>query len=537
MAMNNSSLAVSQYHQRTKHQLNAYAKGPESLDWDDQPNPFRRFIGCEAVRLDFPGAELAVLYAELDTPSTINAQPLTLSNMGLLFELAFGLSAWKQFGPDRWSLRCNPSSGNLHPTEVYLVCTDANLLLPGVYHYVSYEHLLERRSLFTHLGNSSEIYIGLSSLHWREAWKYGERAYRYCQHDTGHALAALSFAAACLGWEVELCSTISDADLSQLLGLNRHEDFVVNELEAPDLLCRINLHGSDKVPVFDLQALLANLSSADWFGKAERLSGRHFYRWPIIDEVSEQAQKPETHDVPWQPETKHITPTSSKLLASKLIRQRRSAQRFNAKAEPMVLQSFQRILSALLPSNKPPFSSWPWRPDIHLFLFVHQVEGLESGLYILPRDSQAVPSLKSALSADYLWQKIDMPFDFYCLATGRFQQAAKSLSCHQAIASDSAFSLGMLARFAENIDLNAWHYRRLFWESGLLGQVLYLEAEAAGLRGTGIGCFFDDAVHGVLGLQDDTWQSVYHFTVGQPLEDARIQTLPAYEHLLQNQAG
>ena len=36
-------------------------------------------------------------------------------------------------------------------------------------------------------------------------------------------------------------------------------------------------------------------------------------------------------------------------------------------------------------------------------------------------------------------------------------------------------------------------YRRLFWECGLIGQVLYLEAEAAGVRGTGIGCFYDDA--------------------------------------------
>jgi len=27
---------------------------------------------------------------------------------------------------------------------------------------------------------------------------------------------------------------------------------------------------------------------------------------------------------------------------------------------------------------------------------------------------------------------------------------------------------------------------KLFWEAGLLGQVLYLEAEAAGVRGTGI---------------------------------------------------
>jgi hypothetical protein len=69
----------------------------------------------------------------------------------------------------------------------------------------------------------------------------------------------------------------------------------------------------------------------------------------------------------------------------------------------------------------------------------------------------------------------------------------------------------------------------LFWETGLIGQVLYLEAEAAGIRSTGIGCFFDDPVHRVLGVHPQTnWQSLYHFTVGGPLDDGRLTTLPPY---------
>ncbi|MDD2761073.1 MAG: SagB/ThcOx family dehydrogenase, partial [Methylomonas sp.] len=231
--MTSNSDAVLQYHQRTKHQLNAYAKGPESLDWDDQPNPFRRFSGCETVKLPLPGADLPCRFGELDQPEQIAPQPLTLTNLGLLLELSFGLSAWKQFGPDRWALRCNPSSGNLHPTEVYLLCTDSALLQPGVYHYVSHDHLLEKRGSFDASGSTPELYIGLSSLHWREAWKYGERAFRYCQHDIGHALAALSYAAGCLGWSIDLLSEAADADISHWLGLDRNADFVEQEHEAP----------------------------------------------------------------------------------------------------------------------------------------------------------------------------------------------------------------------------------------------------------------------------------------------------------------
>src|SRR5215813_6198222 len=72
-------------------------------------------------------------------------------------------------------------------------------------------------------------------------------------------------------------------------------------------------------------------------------------------------------------------------------------------------------------------------------------------------------------------------------------------------------------------------YRHLFWETGMVGQVLYLEAEAAGARGTGIGCFYDDPVHDVLGLSGHTFQSLYHFTVGIPVEDTRLTTEPGYE--------
>jgi len=73
-----------------------------------------------------------------------------------------------------------------------------------------------------------------------------------------------------------------------------------------------------------------------------------------------------------------------------------------------------------------------------------------------------------------------------------------------------------------------WRYRLLFWECGMLGHALYLEAEAAGVRSTGIGCYFDDEMHGLLGIADDRWQSLYHFTVGGPVDDTRLVTLPPY---------
>ena len=122
----------------------------------------------------------------------------------------------------------------------------------------------------------------------------------------------------------------------------------------------------------------------------------------------------------------------------------------------------------------------------------------------------------------------DLPL--YLLEDGNAQKIATQVSCWQEIAGDSAFSLGMIAEFDSALDTHGpWFYKRLFWEAGLIGQVLYLEAEAAGIRSTGIGCFFDDPVHRVLGFfPHTTFQSLYHFTAGGPVEDTRLTTLPPY---------
>jgi hypothetical protein len=96
----------------------------------------------------------------------------------------------------------------------------------------------------------------------------------------------------------------------------------------------------------------------------------------------------------------------------------------------------------------------------------------------------------------------------------------------------------MLADFDRSLqEFGPAFYRRLFWESGVVGQMLYLDAEAIGARATGIGCFFDDPVHDVLGLSGHAFQSLYHFTVGMPVEDSRLTTAPGYEWEQNGQPG
>ena len=173
-----------------------------------------------------------------------------------------------------------------------------------------------------------------------------------------------------------------------------------------------------------------------------------------------------------------------------------------------------------------------WGPSVHLGIFVHRVQGLVPGLYVLARDPQKIELLKAQMEKSFLWRKppgTPEGLELYLLTDGDFRLNATSVSCGQQIAGDGAFSLGMLAEYRQVLTrVGPFAYRWLFWETGIIGQVLYLGAEALGLRSTGIGCFFDDPVHQTFGLQDNTFQSLYHFTVGKPVEDKRLTTLPAY---------
>ena len=185
-------------------------------------------------------------------------------------------------------------------------------------------------------------------------------------------------------------------------------------------------------------------------------------------------------------------------------------------------------------TNIAPWDVTGWLPCVHLLLFVHRVDGLAPGLYLLLRNPASEGKLKASFGRDFSWQTVPnapahLPL-FQLLAVDA-RETAKIISCHQDIAADGAFSLGMLAEYTDTLSQAPWRYRRLFWETGMIGQVLYLEAEAAELRGTGIGCFFDDGVHDMLAMQNHGLQSLYHFTVGGPLTDERLQTQPPYAHL------
>lgn len=522
-------MSVLDYHERSKHRLDRYAPGPGGLDWANQPDPFRRYPGAPRLALPLNAATLAASFADVRCGRLSTPARFDLDHIGALYELSLALSAWKEYGASRWALRCNPSSGNLHPTEAYLIAPRLPGLDAGVWHYVSADHALEHRAGITgpHWDRpfgAAGVWIALTSIYWREAWKYGMRAFRYCQHDCGHAIAALGYAAAVLGWEARVRFAAADAEIAALTGVDRAEAFIDAEPEAPEMLLWVGPPGS---PLPDHRPLIPLLSGARWAGRANRLSAG-VIAWPDIEAVHRGTIKPVTAEADGAlPGRTAPAACLSGAAAQAIIRGRRSAVDFDGTTH-IARTVFDGMLDALLPRPAPPWTAWRRPPRVHLFLFVHRVDGLEPGLYCLLRDEAAYRSLRAALRPEWLWARVGAgPLPLYMLLSHDLRETARLVCCHQDIAGDSCFSLGMLTSLS-GVAEEPWQYRASYWECGMVGQVLYLEAEAAGLRGTGIGCFFDDEMHRLLGCRDHAWQSLYHFTVGGAVEDPRLASYPPY---------
>ncbi|KAI5077688.1 hypothetical protein GOP47_0007512 [Adiantum capillus-veneris] len=575
---------VLSYHERTKHSFQKYADGPHGLDWTNQPNPFRRYQGLSHVPLRHYPLNMSppdqMAYSKAFTGFT-DVQILSKAAVSQLFYDSCALSAWKKAGDSLWSLRINPSSGNLHPTEVYFISGTMLGLhdKPFVAHYCPKEHAFEIKGeipydLWVEMKRdlpNDVVFIGLTSIHWREAWKYGERAFRYCHHDIGHILGAISMAGIGIGWDAILVDGWGNDALDHLLGVHDRKTITPGspqkgqypELEQEQAVCLVACFpGKRKVnwgfrsttePIGEVTGGIVpsevvartvgpRMSQARWQGRASQLSTDHVW-WDIIDKVAAASRKPTapipvfTKPVPLQT---GLTSIYKPYTLREVIIRRRSAVTMDSK-HVLSMDAFYQILSKALPSGPGaevqgetaqfPFRVLPWKSEVHLAIFVHKVAGLSKGLYFLIRNSEHEQSLQQALRPDFTWHRPDkcpLTLPLYRLAEADCEKLATQVSCFQEIGGAGCFSVGMIARLDVVKEKGAWMYPRLHWECGVLGQLLYLEAHAFGVSATGIGCYFDDPVHDILGIKGKEFQSLYHLSVGAAVEDKRIAGLPPY---------
>ena len=110
------------------------------------------------------------------------------------------------------------------------------------------------------------------------------------------------------------------------------------------------------------------------------------------------------------------------------------------------------------------------------------------------------------------------------IKAGDQRVAAAGLSLGQDLAGNACVAFSMIGDLERAARAHGDRgYRYVHFEAGAIGHRLYLAAEALGLGATGIGAFYDEEVHRYLHVTPEQGQVVYHFAIGYPVPDPRLQ--------------
>ena len=487
-----------EYHEATKHSIESLRRARHVLDWTNMPDPFRHYDGVPVLDLpaDPPAPEIPAFDVLQGSSGTtpVNDGPAFLSRL-LFYSAAISASKRVPSTGEKYALRVNPSSGNLHPTEFHFLTRGLKGWPDGLYHYDPSRHMAEQRGhgdfATKPARGSAPIVFVLTSIVWREAWKYGERAYRYCLHDIGHAWQALALSARAIGCEHIAVGHFVDDDVARMFHLNSDE--------WPMLI--VSLHGKS-IPVHE-----ADTGETVWFGGQANQLSKEMIVHPLIDSIHSATKRSRSGSSgtsfvesasTGSGEIKLRSPASSTRSFGEVARMRRSALDFLGGKRSMSLAE----LSAILATTAQPLSAdFAGTRFIQLYLYAHRVDGLQPGVYRFWPERAELEQMKS----------------------GDQRVAAAGLSLGQDLAGNACVTFSMigdLERAARSYGDRG--YRYVHFEAGAIGHRLYLAAEALGLGATGIGAFYDDEVHRHLNLIPEQGQVVYHFAIGYPVPDPRI---------------
>jgi SagB-type dehydrogenase family enzyme len=488
-----------EYHEATKHSVASLRRSPHFLDWTNMPDPFRHYEGVPVLDLpsDPPVPEVSALKVlQGESGGTTAADGASYLSQLLFYSAAISASKFVPSTGYRYALRVNPSSGNLHPTEFHFLTRGLKQWPDGLYHYRPSAHMAEQRARgdleLKWTGSSAPATFVLTSIAWREAWKYRDRAYRYCLLDMGHAWQALALASQAIGFDSFAIGHFPDDEVAQVLRLN--------EDEWPMLLLQLR---GPSVPTRQPDA-----TRITWYGgQANQLSGTRV-TYPWIDAIHDATRLTNREwrgisrveqDTVGSGEIRLPSPASSARPFGEVARKRRSALDFLGGTKSM---SFAQLSAILSVSARPLGADFSGANFVQLYLYAHRVDGLRPGVYRYWAKSAELEQIKS----------------------GDQRVQAAGLSLAQDLAGNSCVTFSMIGDLERAARAHGDRgYRYVHFEGGAIGHRFYLAAEALGFGATGIGAFYDDEVNHYLGLMPAQGQVVYHFAIGYPVPDPRLE--------------
>ncbi|MBY8872562.1 nitroreductase family protein [Micromonospora sp. PLK6-60] len=220
-----------------------------AVDWSDQPSRHLSYPGMPRVPLTAATPELASLGALLTGADLPPAEGWSLDSLAALLRLSYGVLDrrmtvnWNQDAGKRahfehavWG-RGTASGGGMYPVELYLVAGPSGPLLPGVYHYHTGQHLLERllvgdvtgtvrAALGDSAGDGADSFLLASIRFWKNSFKYNSFCYHVVTQDLGALLGSWDLLAPALGARLPRLLCFDPAPLDDLLAFARDEQSV-----------------------------------------------------------------------------------------------------------------------------------------------------------------------------------------------------------------------------------------------------------------------------------------------------------------------
>ncbi len=162
-----------------------------------------------------------------------STRPVAASNLSTALGLSVGIQQWVPTSVGKMALKTSPSGGARHPIECYVCVRRVTGVRPGLYHYASDSHGLEklrggdmtarvrawmpRSEYFA----KAAFVILLTAVFERQLWRYPyARAYRAALAEAGHVCQTFCLTATWLGLAPFCLMGLADDEIERDLGID-----------------------------------------------------------------------------------------------------------------------------------------------------------------------------------------------------------------------------------------------------------------------------------------------------------------------------
>lgn len=487
--MNKDIKVALEYHQETKHSEVSIRSSNHYLDWDNKPKPFKFYstLPSETLPVDFPIPKLNVItMKDTDQFSPLVDTKINIKILSSLLFFSSGITRQIKSPNGPYFMRAAPATGALYPIELYIVTEKINGLQAGVYHFCpgqfaltklrngDHRLLLSEASGYDQVIKNSPFTIILTSIAWRNAWKYQARSYRHWFWDSGVITANLIATAMSFGLDTKLVIGFVDKVVNEILCLDEKK-------EASIVLVPIGKGLSQEVPkqieyppsfVPDIIPI-SQSKEIDYpqiwkLHKASSLNSSEEVReW--AHSVDKMQEFKDTKNTDIKLESKSIDP---KVVISQplsdVILLRGSTRKFSR--QPITFIQLSNILHS---STKSIYSdSVDKKSMIDIYFIANDIADLQSGAYFFNPKENTIDLLKANVHRNMS--------GYLCL--------------EQSLFSDASAVFYMMTNLGVVLDrLGNRGYRSCQFESGVIAGRIYLSAYNQRIGASG-STFYDDAV-------------------------------------------